>query len=227
MSRINYRKNEDFFKTWTPKMSYVLGFMYADGCIGDTRVLRFSNKNLFLLENVKKFMEVENPIYSRVFRSKNRKEASGYILQIGSKKMYKDLISLGVTERKSLTSDFPSVPKKFLAYFFQGLIDGDGSIYVEKIKSKATRDSYIHTAKYKKSLFETLNIQIASGSDKFLNSILKIFPDFYKNTKAKYIRIKSKKAVNFGKYLYKDILVFSPKCNNYLNYIKKYVDNTN
>jgi hypothetical protein len=30
---IKYKANEDFFKVWNPTMAYVLGFIYADGCI--------------------------------------------------------------------------------------------------------------------------------------------------------------------------------------------------
>jgi len=29
---IKYAVNEDFFKTWTPTMAYLLGFIYADEC---------------------------------------------------------------------------------------------------------------------------------------------------------------------------------------------------
>ena len=53
-----YKFNKDFFKKWTPKMAYVLGFMYADGNITDSVVFRtqyisFDSADREIIEKIK------------------------------------------------------------------------------------------------------------------------------------------------------------------------------
>jgi hypothetical protein len=39
----NHNKiNENFFKTWSPKMAYILGLIFADGAIEDVRNSNFN-----------------------------------------------------------------------------------------------------------------------------------------------------------------------------------------
>jgi hypothetical protein len=61
--------NENFFKTWTPDMAYVLGFMYADGALLNTSVssrtyyLQYSNNDLALLSDIRKSLQSDHKIY--------------------------------------------------------------------------------------------------------------------------------------------------------------------
>ena len=106
--------NENFFKTWSSKMAYVFGFMFADGAPLDTDIssrtyyLSYSNNDLDLLNQIRLSLDSNHRIYvkpPRVIRHKNGKYTSheGYVLRIGNKVMYRDLINLGLTHRKSKT----------------------------------------------------------------------------------------------------------------------------
>jgi len=63
--------NRDFFKNWSPHMAYVLGFLYADGCIIDARkssrscYIKFSNNDKELLDQIRWAMKSSHKIYSR------------------------------------------------------------------------------------------------------------------------------------------------------------------
>ena len=61
--------NEDFFKVWSPKMAYVLGFIYADGAVEDCRkssrtcYLQLSNNDKNLLNQIKEVMLSSHSLY--------------------------------------------------------------------------------------------------------------------------------------------------------------------
>jgi intein-encoded DNA endonuclease-like protein len=47
---------------------------------------------------------------------------------------FADLVHLGFTQTKSSTLTFPTVPKQYQADFVRGYFDGDGCMYVNKLK---------------------------------------------------------------------------------------------
>src|SRR5690606_21270948 len=57
------------------------------------------------------------------------KETKVYILNIHSKIMKNDLISIhGLTPNKSKDIKFPEVPETYLSHFIRGFFDGDGYV---------------------------------------------------------------------------------------------------
>ena len=129
-----YMVNDNFFKKWSHNMAYILGFWFADGCIRKRKVsgfLRYGSflifqhiKDKYLLENILKTMKSD----CRIYTPGTRKDSCTF--EISSDKIYNDIIKLGGTRRKSLTTTFPNVPTKFLADFIRGFFDGDGCISV-------------------------------------------------------------------------------------------------
>lgn len=123
--------NKDFFKKWTPEMSYVAGFFAADGYItvnrrgGQFWCIQITDKKL--LEQIKKAIKSEHKIS---FRPGSGNERALYRLQIGSIEMCDDLRKLGFSERKTNSLAVPNVPDKHLADFVRGYFDGDGSVWV-------------------------------------------------------------------------------------------------
>jgi hypothetical protein len=146
--------NENFFKTWTPEMAYILGYIFADGNINwdiekSYRALTITaaEKDAKHLENIRVMIGSTKPL----LYSKNTKS---YRLIVNNSTICKDLMRLGVTPKKSLTVKFPNVPKPFLNHLVRGVIDGDGNVrYVNRKRSP---------------YFE---ITISSGSEKFLTSL--------------------------------------------------------
>ena len=139
------RINEDFFKSWSPAMAYVLGLIFADGAIEDVRLssrtcyLHIASKDRPFLEQVRKVLSSEHNIYRRMpgkisIKGKEYIRKDVYSLRIGSKIIYQDLINLGLTPRKSLKMKLPEIPKEHFRFFLRGYFDGDGNIscYIPK-----------------------------------------------------------------------------------------------
>lgn len=122
-----YNINHNYFKMWSPNMSYILGFWFADGCISKHNVvsIHLHKKDKYLLQQFSKEMESEYPLY-------NSSCGKYWSLGIRSKKIYDDIIKKGGKERKSLDVKFPHVPRKYLPDFVRGYWDGDGSIFLTK-----------------------------------------------------------------------------------------------
>lgn len=118
-------------------MAYVLGFFAADGCmIKNNRGAHFiefyiTDKNI--LEKIRYVMGSNHKISER---RRNLKWKTAYRLQVGSKKMFDDLILLGMSPTKSKTLKFPSVPMEYLKDFTRGYFDGDGNVYANEYRRK-------------------------------------------------------------------------------------------
>lgn len=163
-ARLKFRKygqpDNTFFKKWSNDMAYILGFIYADGCIYKPRRKRESNllcitiKDKELLEKIRDKIAKRYPLYIH-------KPTGAWQLRVPSNEMVSDLEKRGITERKTPVKEFPEVPQEYLADFIRGYFDGDGSISIYKTK----QDGKCH-----------LGCSIVSGSRKFLeklNAILK------------------------------------------------------
>lgn len=138
--------NHKFFKAWTPAMAYVLGYIFADGAIEDvqkssrTCYLAILSKDLSILESIKNTINSQHKLYKRSSRlvkypgGKQYLSHEAFILRIGSKIIYNDLLKLGVTPRKSLTIPFPDIPLQFFFHFLRGYFDGDGCLHLKNKK---------------------------------------------------------------------------------------------
>ena len=147
-----YNINQDFFKTWSSNMAYILGLWFADGCIygGKMFDITLHKKDKYILKKVAEQLKYEGPLYDSVDKQASR-------INFSCKVIYDDIISLGGTEKKSLTVNFPEVPKEYLPDFIRGYFDGDGCV----MNLKNNR----------------LNSAFTCGSKKFLESLLKILKE--------------------------------------------------
>ena len=202
---IKYKVNRDFFKSWSPGMSYVLGFIAADGSLEDAsylrgKYLRICSSDIEILEKIKSAMNSEHKIViikpkEFLFRGKKYVSKEKYMLRIGSHEIYNDLLRLGITPRKSKTIIFPNIPIEFLTYFIRGYSDGDGCINVYNKKKR-------------------LSVTFTSGSKLFLEQLSKIITfalgakvhSVFRNSRAYQIKYSTKEAVLLLKYIYSDII---------------------
>jgi intein-encoded DNA endonuclease-like protein len=162
-----YKKvNKTFFKKWSSNMAYILGFIFADGNIictkRNTWFLSIQITDKEILEKIKITLNSSH-IISKRKRGQNHKQL--YRLQIGSKNICTDLLSLGLTERKSKTIVFPNIPKKYLFDFIRGYFDGDGGVWVGLKNKKHNKNNII------------INTSFTSGSENFLISLKKILAE--------------------------------------------------
>lgn len=118
-----YHINQDYFKTWSHNMAYILGLWFADGCIygGKMFDITLHKKDKYILKKIAEELDYKGSLYDYVDRQASRINFSCVVI-------YNDIVALGGTERKSKTVLFPSVPKEYLPDFIRGYFDGDGCI---------------------------------------------------------------------------------------------------
>lgn len=207
-----YKFKIDFFEKWTPEMAYILGFLYADGDIEDvrkssrTQYTTIASVDKEILESIRKAMGSEHNLNYRAPRKVtygNGKtyESSGiYRLRIGSKKMFDDLLKLGLTPRKSLTIKFPdNIPNDCFSHFVRGYFDGDGCVTIKKGKGK-----------YGQPILKGIAIIFTSGSRLFLEGLRDCacrFADFgkrsvYHGSNAYYLKYDTFESLRWFKFFY-------------------------
>jgi len=131
--------NRSYFKTWSPNMAYILGYIASDGCLHshDTGISIVS-KDKDILDTISDELESTYCVGPH--------SANAYHIQIYSSEIYADLIALGLTPRKSLTLKHPSVPSEYLPHFIRGIFDGDGCVSRVVQRKKVTLWTSISSA---------------------------------------------------------------------------------
>lgn len=147
-----YNINQDYFKTWSSNMAYILGLWFADGCIygGKMFDITLHKKDKYILKRIAEELKYEGNLYDYVDRQACR-------INFSCKVIYNDIIALGGVENKSLIISFPNIPEKYLPDFIRGYFDGDGCI----MNLKNNR----------------LNSAFTCGNKQFLIDILKILKE--------------------------------------------------
>lgn len=161
------RPVETFFNTWTPNMAYVLGYFAADGCMYKNKrgscYMGFCSVERELIELTRSLLNVHNAIEEYVPKNSILGWQKRYTLQVGSKKIYQQLLTLGFTPNKSLTLRFPhTIPDEMLRHFTRGYLDGDGNVHYRS-DQRANRTSPV----------KTLSVRFTSGSYQFLSDLKK------------------------------------------------------
>lgn len=145
-------------------MSYVLGFLYADGSLEDAsyirgKYVRVTNTDRDRIVAIKSLLDSEHTI---VQHDKGGNYKRRYLLRIGNSKIYERLVTLGLTPHKSLTMKFPKVPIRYLGAFVRGYFDGDGCVHLEmNAKNKPKRLLTVFTSG-SKIFLQQLHIQLQS-----------------------------------------------------------------
>lgn len=146
--------NKNFFKSWSPSMSYVLGVLYTDGTLQPEahynnikvppRFIIFQ-KDPELLHKVLALMESNASLY---YRKKRDIAGAGYSFYFADEDIYEDLLKLGLKPNKSLSLVFPNIIEpQFIRHFIRGCWDGDGTVYLENNDPAKPRASFISGSK--------------------------------------------------------------------------------
>ena len=180
-----YHINQDYFKSWSHNMAYVLGLWFADGCIygGKMFDITLHNKDKYILKKVAEELSYEGQLYDYVDRQAARINFSCVVI-------YNDIINLGGKENKSLDMDFPNIPKEYLSDFIRGYFDGDGCV----MRLKGGR----------------INSVFTSGSKKFLDNLHQILKEEAGVEGGSYdpscvsLKFGKKDSIKIGNYMYKN-----------------------
>ena len=130
--------DENYFdKINTPEKAYWLGFLYADGYVGENNSIEFCLQitDSYAVNNFKKALKSGHKISNRnvflVYQGRLVGRQATRIT-IKNKHMAESLISKGCKNKKSLTLSFPNfdiIPHKLFSHFIRGYFDGNGCVY--------------------------------------------------------------------------------------------------
>ncbi len=113
-------------ETWRPELAYAIGLLAADGCLsGDGLLIDLTSKEKEQLVNYSKCLEIK---YKVGVKSIN-KGKKYWRVQFKNRLFYDFLLSIGLTQRKSLTLGKLLIPKGYFFDFLRGCFDGDGHSY--------------------------------------------------------------------------------------------------
>jgi len=206
-----YSLNEKYFENIdSDDKAYILGFIYADGCI-TKNYLSFvlAGKDIEILEYIKSKISYSGPLYNFISRNRN------YVgLTVSSKKISNDLINLGIIRNKTyLSKELPLYNKKYEGAFLRGFFDGDGSIYsnsnrgyVEYTVCYSGNKSVLNQVKNILSNYKISSSNIRHRHDNDESCMLeirgnvnieKIYNLFYNNNSDFYLKRKKERFNNF------------------------------
>jgi len=136
----------------------LVGLIATDGCLcTDGRHIDITSKDDRFLRKIKRKVGISNKIGVKY----NGRKQKSFHFQIGNKNFYEFLVSIGLSQNKSLTLGALAIPNQYFVDFLRGVIDGDGCMR-----------RWLHASNNK----EQWSLRIYSGSEKFiewLNNITK------------------------------------------------------
>lgn len=191
-----YNFNQEFFSNLdSPEKAYILGLLYSDGCISNSKgsyiLFGQSESNKDIVYKVNKILESEYPIHKILRGSKYF-----YYINLCSDKMFNDLLKFGLEPHKSLTVKFPKeIPDNLLSHFIRGLFDGDGCVWNGKRKEMIVKDPKSSTGLRKRIVH---NVKFTyTGNFDFVNSLQDILVDKlgFKKTKLNFSKAKLTKHI--------------------------------
>lgn len=176
-----YNVNENYFeKINNQNKAYILGFIYADGCLSKKKyelIIKLNIKDLVILENIKKELKSEHPIkIINVNRLNNQCS-----LRISSKKLCNSLMKIGLTPAKTFTIKFPELNNNFIRHFIRGYFDGDGCLLNPR-KKYNTFNIFTASEEFKNKLIEILETNSIKSNVYCINNGFSINITNFKNT---------------------------------------------
>jgi hypothetical protein len=162
-----YEVNEGFFKELTPESTYVLGYLYADGCnyVPEGKIrMQLHESDHQLLEDIKKAIGSDHPIKPAPISKASWCPTSRQVKMIvGSTEMSRDLVELGCVQKKSKILTYPNFMRghPYERHFVRGYYDGDGCLYFSKSNNQM-RIIIVSTKMFcnaLKEVFQTIGIR--------------------------------------------------------------------
>ncbi len=129
-----YYVDDNYFKTWTCDMAYLVGIIMTDGCVRDERreltVVSIDDELGIFFKNQLKTN----------YKSSKNKYGCGFY-RAYSREIVNDLIEMGIIPRKSRVLSLSKIPENKMEIYFwdilRGVVDGDGCI--KKLNKRSIR----------------------------------------------------------------------------------------
>lgn len=202
--------NNEFQKIDTEAKAYFLGLMFADGCISNKvknyqKCIRLSITDSQLIDDLYEYF----PFFHKEefdFSKYNKNSQVQYGLRKTSVKMFEDLVSNGLFERKSYENKIylriPNIDMSLKHHFIRGFFDGDGSI---NISTKRPNGRRIEFCSVSRELIQEIYDYLKDNGIEFYNIREKSNPAQKLYTME---ACKTEIVLKFYNFLYKDANVY-------------------
>lgn len=219
-----YEIKHGYFKTIdTENKAYLLGLLYADGCVSKPKGNREMTVSITLQLEDRAVVDLlaeeicpgRSPRISFPPSIKERGWKERVTLTLSSETLCKDLINHGCKINKSINgTDFPLLPSNLKNHFIRGYFDGNGGITVNTVKNRYVRKtSYIIPNSFKSKLRK--RAYFCSIDSIFLDKIFLELPILQGKTQKRFQRScftysieHQLDIVKLKTYLYKNATVF-------------------
>lgn len=156
-----YEFNETVLDQWTSRSAYLLGWIVTDGNVREYAGAGTSSALIFDLKD-KEAIEILRGILGHPQEPAN---LQGYWrLRVHSMHLSARLKELGVRPAKSLSVELPTVPEGVFPHFVRGVVDGDGSLILQRNTRARTGPK------------DYLRVQVSSASQNFLPQLRNALP---------------------------------------------------
>lgn len=192
LSRRQLEYNENIVQDNSPASHYFIGWITSDGYIDEKYggiTLEICDKEI--LDRFKEILGYSGQIKVSNKRQKHHKQA--YRLNLKSRKLTQDFVNIGIKQKKSKTIGMPKIDQKYYYHFLRGLIEGDGSIILDK-----RQRLFVFFNSASKKLIDS----ISNLTDIKPTSIITLKNEGYDN--AYRLVWTDKKALELCEFLYKD-----------------------
>lgn len=195
-----YKVNHNYFNLIdTEYKAYILGFIYADGCISQpsgNRKLNFrigvQEEDGYILDELSREAAGGQKNIVNTPSSIKKGYKPQHCVNIVSNQIGNNLIDLGCNINKSkLGMTFPKLEKHLIPHFIRGFLDGDGSIILKKLQYKYIRKTDYKLPNPHKQQYK-LKLAFCSTDKEFLLKIAECL-----NIGKPYITEKVKTQVNY------------------------------
>jgi intein-encoded DNA endonuclease-like protein len=110
--------------------AYFMGLIYADGNNNGTALyIKLQDRDVHILETMKKYMKSNHKLYLRKYSDKNPKWRDQYLLRIFDPRLSVSMEKIGIPKNKTFKLKFPTwLNDELTRHFIRGFFDGDGSL---------------------------------------------------------------------------------------------------
>lgn len=122
------------------ELSYLLGFFYADGWIGETyHKLKTGPKTYYSVrleivssdaENIKKLLDSIGILYTSQTRIRKNSDKEQTSFNLSASDPHFELFRVILANKIDMSIPFSKIPSNFHRYFLRGFFDGDGCINI-------------------------------------------------------------------------------------------------
>ena len=129
-----YSLDENYFKNIdSDNKAYILGFFYADGCVGSNNnkvQISLQEDDVEILEKMRSEFQCDKPLRYIEPPKKFPNRKPQYSLSLDNKQFHENIVNQGVIQKKSYFAVFPfQIEEKYYKSFIRGVFDGDGCLY--------------------------------------------------------------------------------------------------